>query len=104
MRDGPRLDKREEDREGGRKTAYNLQIEEDRSKDCSAPLPTPPPSIHTRPSMLTLSVKKTLDGHIAWKCGLGEAEGVEFENLESDLKPGVEFENQVQDLEEEPPS
>ena len=54
--------------------------------------------------MLTLSVKKTLDGHIAWKCGLGEAEGVEFENLESDLKPGVEFENQVQDLEEEPPS
>lgn len=33
-----------------------------------------------------------------------EAEGVEFENLESDLKPGVEFENQVQDLEEEPPS
>lgn len=97
---GPRLDKREEEREGGgRKTAYNLQIEEDRSKYCF------PPWIHTRPSLLTLSVKKSLDDHIAWKCGQGEAEGVEFENLESDLKPGVEFENQVQkDLEEAPPS
>lgn len=64
-----------------------------------------PPWIHTRPSILTLSVKKTLDDHRAWKCGQGEAEGVEFENLESDLKPGVEFENQVQkDLEKELPS